>query len=559
LHQTLYRKYRPSCFDSVVGQAHITSVLSYQVKTGKTTHAYLFCGSRGTGKTSCAKILAKAVNCLEPISGSPCGKCEACRMIESGAATDVLEMDAASNNGVDYIRDIKDEVAYPPAMLKNRVYIIDEVHMLSPGAFNAMLKTLEEPPPHVVFILATTELQKIPATILSRCQRFDFRRITVPIIADRLKFIAESENIEYDYDALSFIARLAHGGMRDAISLLELCSGGGQKITTPLVREKVGVGGHDLLERVFHAVMASDCKKIFETVGDVYSSSVDITAFWQELSNFCRDLIIVKTVPSPERFIDTTGEELASLKALASSTTKEQLLGFSTLIEDSYASMQKAGESKRVIAEMALVRMCNEKSSLDYDSLTRRIAALEEKLSQLNSGVTSNSVPEAPAEKSPAESATEIKAQSRAAVSAEPPKKVEAGAVRVETASAEAEYSIASDTEGSKKSEEKQKMGRVPFEFAAETAEKLLEKEPAAASMLKLAKMFASDRKLIISVKDDISAMLLSAGNTPDVIAGIVSVFPGFAGISANDIEIIMSNSKEVEFDLIDEALSELE
>ena len=552
MHQTLYRKYRPAGFDSVVGQEHITSVLSYQVNNGKTTHAYLFCGSRGTGKTSCAKILAKAVNCLEPVNGSPCGKCEACRMIESGAATDVLEMDAASNNGVDYIRDIKDEVAYPPAMLKNRVYIIDEVHMLSSGAFNAMLKTLEEPPPHVVFILATTELQKIPATILSRCQRFDFRRITVPIIADRLKFIAESEKIEYDYDALSFIARLAHGGMRDAISLLELCSGGGQKITLPLVREKVGVGGQDLLERIFRAVMASDCKEIFEAIGDIYSSSVDITAFWQELSSFCRDLIIVKTVPTPERFIDVTGEELASLKALAASATKEQLLGISTVIEDSYASMQKAGESKRVIAEMALVRMCSERSVFDYDSLVKRISDLEEALAQVSSGKVVISA--ASAEKSdpaPAEKAA-VNAVREDTKKEPAPAKEEPKAEEAATKAPEAQAQPAKPAEA-------KKAGSVPFEYAPETAEKLLEMDPAAASMLKLAKMHVSGGKLLISVKDDISKMLLSAGNTPSLLAKIVSGFPGFSGISENDIEIIMSNMAEAEFDLIDEALAELQ
>ena len=225
MHQALYRKWRPPHFDEVYGQDHITSILKYQCATGKFSHAYLFCGSRGTGKTTCAKILAKAVNCLNPTPAGPCGECAACRSIDSGAATDVLEMDAASNNGVDDIRDIRDEVIYTPSELKYRVYIIDEVHMLSASAFNALLKTLEEPPEHVVFILATTELQKLPATIISRCQRFDFRRISTDDLCARLHKIAREEDIDLSEEAARLIARQAQGGMRDAVSLLELCAG----------------------------------------------------------------------------------------------------------------------------------------------------------------------------------------------------------------------------------------------------------------------------------------------------------------------------------------------
>ncbi|MBQ2377933.1 MAG: DNA polymerase III subunit gamma/tau, partial [Clostridia bacterium] len=231
MHQALYRKWRPTTFDDVCGQDHITSVLKYECQSGKFSHAYLFCGSRGTGKTTCAKILAKAVNCEDIQNGNPCGKCPSCLAIDNGSAIDVLEMDAASNNGVDNIRDIRDEVVYTPSMLKYRVYIVDEVHMLSNSAFNALLKTLEEPPAHVIFILATTEMHKLPSTIISRCQLFDFRRISVPVITARLLKIAEADGIEISPDAAALIARIAQGGMRDAVSLLELCSGSRQRIT----------------------------------------------------------------------------------------------------------------------------------------------------------------------------------------------------------------------------------------------------------------------------------------------------------------------------------------
>ena len=249
MYQAFYRKWRPRRFDDVCGQEHITSVLRYETEHGAFSHAYLFCGSRGTGKTTCAKILARAVNCEHPEGGNPCGQCAACRAIEEGTTTDVIEMDAASNNGVDNIRDIRDEVVYAPSALKKRVYIIDEVHMLSASAFNALLKTLEEPPAHVVFILATTELHKLPATIVSRCQRFDFRRISMDALISRLTYIAGQEGLELEPEAARMLARLAQGGMRDAISLLELCAGSRGVITPAAVNEAVGSAGREALER----------------------------------------------------------------------------------------------------------------------------------------------------------------------------------------------------------------------------------------------------------------------------------------------------------------------
>ena len=265
MHQALYRKWRPQTFDDVCGQEHITSILKYEASKGNFNHAYLFCGSRGTGKTTCAKILAKVINCENPKDGNPCGECAACRSIDDGSATDVLEMDAASNNSVESIRDLRDEVVYPPTNLKYRVYIVDEVHMLSDSAFNALLKTLEEPPSYVVFILATTELHELPATIISRCQRFEFRRMPVEVLTARLEKIAAAENIDIEKGALQILAKQAQGGMRDAISLLDLCSGGsrGKRIDEDAVNDIVGISGRATLERLVNAIADKNFDVIF--------------------------------------------------------------------------------------------------------------------------------------------------------------------------------------------------------------------------------------------------------------------------------------------------------
>lgn len=380
MHQALYRKWRPSDFDEVCGQEHISSVLKYQCAEGKTSHAYLFCGSRGTGKTSCAKILAKALNCTESKDGNPCGKCEACRTIDLGIATDVLEMDAASNNGVDNIRDIRDEVSYTPAALKYRVYIVDEVHMLSPAAFNALLKTLEEPPAHVVFILATTELHKLPATIISRCQRFDFRRIGTPAIAERLAKISASEGFDLDADAATLIAKISQGGMRDAISLLELCSGNGERITVDSVNEAIGSTGRDSIVKCVRAIAQKDHETIFSEIAGIVASSKDLTVFWQELINFYRDLFVYKSTDSAKKYLDLTQIELEQLDELSAMFKKETLLYHSKLLDDSFYTIQKQSALKRSAAELTLIRMCDEKLDSSYEALMSRIAALEDKI-----------------------------------------------------------------------------------------------------------------------------------------------------------------------------------
>ena len=379
-HLALYRKWRSQTFDTVYGQEHITSVLKYECANSLVSHAYLFCGSRGTGKTSCAKILAKAVNCLNPQEGNPCGLCSACRSIDSGSATDVLEMDAASNNGVDNIRDIRDEVAYSPSDLKYRVYIIDEVHMLSGSAFNALLKTLEEPPAHAIFILATTELHKLPATIISRCQRFDFRRIPTTVIAQHLERIAAAESIDLEHEAAYLLARLAQGGMRDAISLLELCAGSRRKIDARLVSDTVGTLGRERVGELVRAIADSDCNTILDIIAEIYSSSKDIAVFWQDLISFYRDMLVMKTTPDASKYLDLTDAEAGLLRDISGRFTRETLLSHSRLLDETLTTLQRSGSSRRACAELALLRMSDSRLDSSNEGLLSRVARLEDML-----------------------------------------------------------------------------------------------------------------------------------------------------------------------------------
>ena len=378
MHQALYRKWRPQTFDDVCGQDHITSVLRYEVSQNALSHAYLFCGSRGTGKTTCAKILAKAVNCLSPVDGSPCGKCAACISIDNGSATDVLEMDAASNNGVENIRDIRDEVVYTPSSLRYRVYIVDEVHMLSQSAFNALLKTLEEPPSHVIFILATTELHKLPATIVSRCQRFDFRRISLSVLAARISYIAQEEGMELEPAAAERIARMAQGGMRDAISLLELCGGTRKRIDVATVDEMMGSGGREEMLAIVEAIATADYDTIFATISEAVASSRDLTVFWQDLISVYRDLLVIKTTSNATNYLDLTDTETAKLTELASRFKKGTLLAHCHLLEDALFAMQSANAVKRMVAELTLVRMCDPALDTSAEGLLARVERLED-------------------------------------------------------------------------------------------------------------------------------------------------------------------------------------
>ncbi len=387
-YRALYRKWRPRTFDEVCGQGGITDILKYEVAENKLSHAYLFCGSRGTGKTSCAKILAKAVNCENPNSGNPCNKCEACRSIDSGIATDVIEMDAASNNGINDVRDMQDEIAFTPALLKYRVYIIDEVHMMSGQAFNALLKTLEEPPSYVIFILATTEYNKLPTTIVSRCQRFDFKRISTDVISSHLEQIANAEGVEITSDAARVIARLARGGMRDAISLFELCTGARRMIDESLVFETVGSGNRDGTYKLISAIGKSDYSAVYDIVADVVMKSGDISVFWQEIIDSYRDILVVKNSRNARDYLDLTESEYEALTEIGAKFSMSRLAYHVSILESAMADMQRAFNSKRSIAEIALTRMCDPRLDSSAEAMLDRIEALEREISMLKYGAT---------------------------------------------------------------------------------------------------------------------------------------------------------------------------
>ena len=392
-YKALYRKWRPFDFDDVCGQKAITDILKYEVANDKISHAYLFCGSRGTGKTSCAKILAKAVNCLNNRNGNPCNECEACRSIDAGIATDVIEMDAASNNGVGDVRTLKDEIAFTPAVLKYRVYIIDEVHMMSGAAFNALLKTLEEPPSYVVFILATTEFHKLPTTIVSRCLRFDFRRMSSEVIIERLKKISLAEKIDLGEDGARLIARASRGGMRDAVSLLELCAGSRTHIDAALVASTIGSGDRGTVYKLIEAVSTADYNTVYTVVRDIVMSSGDISVFWQEIIDSYRDIMVVKNSDKAKLYLDLTDVEYETLRQISSRFTMARLSYHSTILESAMADMQRATNSKRSIAEIALTRMCDPKLVVSAEALAMRVEELEKQISMMKLGIGVNTLP----------------------------------------------------------------------------------------------------------------------------------------------------------------------
>ena len=383
MYQVLYRKWRPKVFSDVVGQDHITSTLKNQIIKQRHSHAYLFTGSRGTGKTTCAKILAKAVNCLNPVNGDPCGECEVCKKIENGTIMDVIEIDAASNNGVDNIRDIRQESNFSPVSCKYRVYIIDEVHMLSSGAFNALLKTLEEPPEHVKFILATTEIHKLPATILSRCQRFDFRRIPTEDMVSRMLYIAEKENVTLDEDAAVLISRLSDGGMRDALSLLDQCFSLGEKVTTEVVSRAAGLTGKEYLFSLADALCSQDCAKSMEILSELHNSSCDMERLCSELINHYRSLMVVKTVKSAADILVCTKEEFERTKEQSEKYSLENILCSIDMLQDALANMKK-GVNKRIEMEMTVIKLSNPAVASDNTALLKRISNLENMLKSGN-------------------------------------------------------------------------------------------------------------------------------------------------------------------------------
>ncbi|MBE6766378.1 MAG: DNA polymerase III subunit gamma/tau [Ruminococcaceae bacterium] len=375
LYQALYRKYRPDTFSDVVGQEHITETLKNELATGKISHAYLFTGTRGTGKTSCAKILAKAVNCQSPKNGDPCGECETCRAIAAGEVMDIVELDAASNNGVDDVRELREQVNFAPANARYRVYIIDEVHMLSKAAFNALLKTLEEPPAHVIFILATTEVNELPATILSRCQRFDFRRIEQSFICERLKMVAEKEGLTISDDASLLIASLADGGMRDALSILDLCASANNTISEQTVSEVCGMAGREYLYKLCDLIREKDTENALVLIDKLYSASVDMTRLLGELISHYRNLMIMKTVSLEPKPIICSAAEKKELARQARLYDLREIIFILDLLQQTQPRMKSA--SRRCEMELAIIKLCSPQLASSLSALEQRIAMLE--------------------------------------------------------------------------------------------------------------------------------------------------------------------------------------
>lgn len=392
MYLALYRKYRPQTFDDVISQEHITTTLKNQLKNGQTAHAYLFTGSRGTGKTTCAKILAKAINCLNPIDGNPCLECECCRAVDEDAS-DVTEIDAASNTGVDSVRDIKDEAMYAPIVCKKRVYIIDEVHMLSIQAFNALLKLIEEPPPHVVFIFATTEIHKVPATILSRCQRFEFRRIDINDSKKRLLEIAGKEGMELDEDAAYLISRISDGGMRDALSLLDQCFSIGGRVTEETVRNCAGISGTEHIFAIADAALKHDNAAALEILDGLVQRSKSPVRLIEELISHYRTLMLLKA-GAERSVLRMTGDEERQYQRQADEYTLEMILRALSVLSEAFAGMGRS-RNETLTCEMCLIKLCTPKLDTDERALSGRIDALEKLVNDaLNGLVQPKSPPE---------------------------------------------------------------------------------------------------------------------------------------------------------------------
>ncbi len=393
MYQALYRKWRPKAFADVVGQEHITETLRRQVEQGRLSHAYLFTGTRGTGKTTCAKILSKAVNCEHPVNGDPCNGCASCLGIDNGSLLDVLELDAASNNGVDHVRALRDEAIYSPARVKYRVYIVDEVHMLSTAAFNALLKILEEPPAHLIFILATTELHKVPATILSRCQRFAFKRIQPADIAGRLRYVARAEGIALEDDAAQLLARLADGALRDALSLLDQCGVSGTTVDSARVLDVLGLAGNVQTARLMEMIARRDVPAALMQLDQLYAGGKDVAALLGELSALSRDILIRMTAAEGGMALLSGAYDLAAMDALAGKFNPARLIYMTTQLQATLSALPLSA-NRRTDAELCLMRLCDE-------SLCGDVTALSARLSRLEEGVMSAAQPSAPMQTAP--------------------------------------------------------------------------------------------------------------------------------------------------------------
>ena len=422
MYTALYRKWRPKAFADVIGQDHITETLKNEIKTGRLSHAYLFIGSRGTGKTTCARILAKAVNCPHVQEGEPCNECEICRGIDNGTLMDITEIDAASNNGVDNIRDLREEANFNPSETKYRVYIIDEVHMLSQGAFNALLKTLEEPPAHVKFILATTEAHKMPATILSRCQRFDFKRIGADVMGERLMEIADAESICLTNEAANLISRLSDGAMRDALSIMDQCIARSQDIDTKLVSEVCGSAGREYLGETANALLTNDSESILSIIARLYENACDMEIYCAELINYFRNIMVARTVKNPEKLIICSSEEMEDIRAFAQKFTLPRAIFIINALQQTYAEI-KSGVQGKTAMEMVLIKLASPELDSRDESLLKRLAAVEESLK--NGGVQAAQTPVTVSAASAAEKTDEVPQEAKlpltAAQEAAPP------------------------------------------------------------------------------------------------------------------------------------------
>ena len=484
--QALYRLYRPKTFNEVVGQQHITTVLLNQIKEGNPSHAYLFIGSRGTGKTTCAKLMAKAVNCLDPQEGSPCGKCQICKGVDDGSLLDVVEIDAASNNGVDDIRELREEAFFTPAVAKYRVYIIDEVHMLSPSAFNALLKILEEPPAHVIFILATTEVHKVLPTIISRCQRFDFHRIENEIIAGRLLSVAKSEDISLSPDAAELIARLSDGGMRDALSLLDVCAANSRDITAAVVANSAGLVGSEHLLEISGKILQGDTASVLRIIARLSQKSMDAQRLCEQLCGHYRNLMLVKTVAKPENLVSCLPSDIEMLREQANAMSLNDILHSMTVLQDACSRMSKS-TAKRSELELALVTLCDNDAKTGYFALLSRIEKLE-------NAMRKGAFAAAPA--------TAVEAD-------EPSKPVEQPKAEKKVQKEEEPYYIHPDNEKTKPSVAAQKNDILPFAKWNKTMECLAKINAPNYNMLRGTKAFFNGKQVLIDVSNPVILNML--------------------------------------------------
>ena len=515
MYQALYRKWRPRTFSDVSGQETVTAALKNELKTGRLSHAYLFTGCRGTGKTTCAKILAKAVNCQSPVDGDPCNECAVCRGIDEGTILDVTEIDAASNNGVDSIRDLRDEVAFTPVSGTYRVYIIDEVHMLSAGAFNALLKTLEEPPAHVIFILATTEVHKLPATILSRCQRFDFGRIRPEEIAARITYVATQEGLTVTPDAAMLLARLADGALRDGLSLLDQCASVAQHIDMDTVTAVTGMAGQDTLARLTDCVAAQDAPAALALVDQLYRSSKDMERLCAEWVTYLRNLMVLNSVTEVGELVIATPDELAGMRAQAQKLGLPTILHMMEVLQGTLDRL-KGGVSRRVEMEMAVLRLCDPRLDDTKAALLHRIEVLE---NSLKNGVTAAAPAAIPAAPAAVASTPEVIPAPTAPVAEAIPAPVEAPPAPMEEVMPAIPAPVAAPIPAP--------AGETPFDAWVEVLDYLRTDCPPLFGILDGTTALLKDGSLVICVENPLLAQLLKEGGNKQQLQNAIQHVTG--------------------------------